>query len=132
MTILADASAVVAILTSEDDSAKLVDVLDQHNERLYCATGAWEAILAVSRIGKVDVVEAGEAIGKWFRDLEFRSVPIGEFETRLAVDAHRLYGKGTGHPAKLNMGDCFAYACAKANDATLLYKGNDFVHTDLA
>jgi ribonuclease VapC len=41
------------------------------------------------------------------------------------------YGKGR-HPARLNMGDCFAYACAKTNDARLLYKGDDFSHTDLA
>jgi len=49
----------------------------------------------------------------------------------LALDAYARYGKGR-HRAALNMGDCFAYACAKANRAKLLYKGDDFVHTDLA
>lgn len=58
-------------------------------------------------------------------------VAIGSAEIAGALDAYQHYGKGR-HPAKLNMGDCFAYACAKANDARLLYKGNDFVHTDLA
>lgn len=58
-------------------------------------------------------------------------VPIGAAETEEALDAHDRYGKGR-HRARLNMGDCFAYACAKTNGAELLYKGDDFVHTDLA
>ena len=132
MTILVDASALVAIMTLEQDSDALIDTLDQHDRKLYCALGAWEAILAIARIRVVDIVEAGDAIHQWFEDLDFQLVPIGKAEERLAVEAHRLYGKGTGHPARLNMGDCFAYACAKANNARLLYKGDDFSHTDLA
>jgi ribonuclease VapC len=56
---------------------------------------------------------------------------IGERELRLAIEAHSRYGKGR-HPAALNLGDCFAYACAKANGARLLYVGDDFAKTDLA
>ena len=52
-------------------------------------------------------------------------------ELAIALDAYQTYGKGR-HPAGLNMGDCFAYACAKVNDARLLYKGDDFARTDLA
>jgi ribonuclease VapC len=132
LTILVDASALVAILTDEPDSKMLKAELDRHEDKLYCATGAWEAVRAVARIAEVDVDEAGNAIGRWFMDLGFRSVLIGDAEWRLAVEAHRQYGKGTGHPASLNMGDCFAYACAKTNDARLLYKGDDFSKTDLA
>lgn len=132
MTILVDASALVAIMTLEQDCDALIDALDQHERKLYCATGAWEAVRAVARIRLVDIAEAGQAIHRWFEDLGFQLVPIGEAEERLAVEAHRLYGKGTGHPARLNMGDCFAYACAKANNARLLYKGDDFSYTDLA
>ena len=132
MTVLVDASALVAIMTQEDDAARLETVLERHNSRLYCATGAWETIRAVARIHNVDVSKASETIDTLFRNLDFRLVPIGEAEGRLAIDAHRRYGKGTGHPAALNMGDCFAYACAKTNEAMLLYKGDDFVHTDLA
>ena len=58
-------------------------------------------------------------------------VTIGVEDLRLALDAYQTYGKGR-HRAKLNFGDCFAYACAKANGAKLLYKGDDFTHTDLA
>ena len=59
-------------------------------------------------------------------------VSIGQVESDLALDAFARFGKGSGHPAQLNMGDCCAYGCAKANGADLLYKGNDFAHTDLA
>ncbi len=60
-----------------------------------------------------------------------RLVPIAAAESREALAAHARFGKGRGHPARLNMGDCFAYGCATANDAALLYKGDDFAHTDL-
>ncbi len=49
-----------------------------------------------------------------------------------ALKAACKYGKTAGHPARLNMGDCFAYACAKTRGVSLLYKGNDFAQTDLA
>ncbi len=61
----------------------------------------------------------------------FTCVSIGAEELRFALEAHARYGKGR-HPAALNMGDCLAYACAKANQAKLLYKGGDFAKTDMA
>jgi ribonuclease VapC len=62
---------------------------------------------------------------------DLRFVSIGEREFDLATQAYADFGKGR-HPAALNMGDCFAYACAKANRATLLFKGDDFTKTDIA
>lgn len=132
MTILVDASAIVAMVTREPDAGHLLRHLERHGDRLYCATGAWEAVLAIARFGKVDMMQANAVLDRVVRDLGLRIVPTGDAETRIAVDAHRLYGKGTGHPARLNMGDCFAYACAKTNKAELLYKGDDFMHTDMA
>jgi ribonuclease VapC len=64
-------------------------------------------------------------------ELEFRLVSIGEIEFAIAIDAYARFGKGR-HPAKLNMGDCYSYACAKANHASLLFKGGDFMKTDIA
>jgi ribonuclease VapC len=132
LTILADASAVVAIMAREPGHGALMDRIASHNDRLYCAVGVWEAVRALARIRKGNVADANNAVTEWLEAFGFRRIPIGEQEERIAVDAHRRYGKGTGHPARLNMGDCFAYACAKANDAKLLYKGDDFSHTDLA
>ena len=61
---------------------------------------------------------------------ETQVLPIGEAEQIAALEAHARFGKGV-HPAKLNMGDCFAYACARVHGAPLLYKGEDFALTDI-
>lgn len=131
MTILADASALVAIYTREPDAPQLVGALQAHNDRLCCAVGTWEAALAIARKRTVTMDQARNALDDMLNRLSIRSVPIDDAEYRLALEAHRAYGKGTGHAARLNMGDCFAYACAKANGARLLYKGDDFAQTDL-
>lgn len=57
--------------------------------------------------------------------------PVTEAQAWIARQAYRDYGKGSGHPAQLNFGDCFSYALAKDRDEPLLYKGNDFIHTDI-
>jgi len=132
LTILADASAFVAWLTREEDAERLAGVLQSHEDRLYCAVGAWEAVRAVAHKHNIALDAARERFEILAGRMGFRLVVIGDAEWRLAVEAHRLYGKGAGHPARLNMGDCFAYACAKTNNARLLYKGDDFLHTDLA
>ena len=60
-----------------------------------------------------------------------RVVAFGREHFRLAVEAFERFGKGRGHPAQLNFGDCMAYAVAKHEDLPLLYKGDDFIHTDV-
>lgn len=62
----------------------------------------------------------------------FELAPPGSLETELAYAAFAKFGKGSGHPAKLNLGDLFSYALAKSRDVPLLYKGNDFAATDIA
>ncbi|CAO3446071.1 Toxin 1, PIN domain [Azospirillum argentinense] len=57
--------------------------------------------------------------------------PVTEEQARTARDAYRRFGRGSGHPAKLNYGDCFAYALSKATNEPLLFKGQDFPHTDI-
>lgn len=59
-------------------------------------------------------------------------VPVTVEQARIARDAYRDFGKGSGHPAQLNFGDCFSYALAKATTEPLLYVGLDFSHTDVA
>src|SRR3984885_1590298 len=58
--------------------------------------------------------------------------PVTHDQARIARDAYRGSGKGSGHKARLNFGDCFVYALAKATGAELLFKGDDFGHTDIA
>ena len=57
--------------------------------------------------------------------------PVTESQARIAREAYRDFGKGSSHPAKLNFGDCFAYALAKFTGEPLLFKGDDFAHTDI-
>ncbi len=70
-------------------------------------------------------------IDSFFASSRVTIEPIGLEDLQLARDAHIRYGKGTGHPAQLNFGDCFSYALAKRLAAPLLYKGNDFAKTDI-
>jgi ribonuclease VapC len=132
LTLLIDASALVAIATGEPDAEALVEEIRGHSDKLCCSVGIWETARAIARKRTVSIRDAGRAIEQFCADFDIRVVAVGAGEASIAIDAHDRYGKGTGHPAQLNMGDCFAYACAKANDARLLYKGDDFSETDLA
>ena len=64
-------------------------------------------------------------------DLRLDAVPVDEQQVAAARAAYRDYGRGSGHAAGLNFGDCFAYACARTHGARLLFKGDDFARTDI-
>ncbi len=130
MTIFVDASALVAVIMQEDGHRDLASRISNDASPIWSPVARWETVRALVRIMEASV-EHAETITDLYASEFLTLVSIGEAEARLAVEAHRLYGKGN-HPARLNMGDCFAYACAKANDARLLYKGDDFAKTDLA
>jgi ribonuclease VapC len=68
----------------------------------------------------------------FFKEAQFIVEPVTVEQARIAREAYRDFGKGSGHPAKLNFGDCFAYALARATGEPILFKGDDFRHTDLA
>jgi len=65
------------------------------------------------------------------REAQLAIEPVTEDQARIAREAYRDFGKGSGHPAKLNFGDCFAYALAKVMREALLFKGDDFSCTDI-
>lgn len=131
MTIFVDASALVAMVALEPGFEALGEALDQHNERLTSAMACWEAASGLKRSRGSDLSVARDELRQFVEARAIAIIPIGSIEGEIALDAFARYGKGID-PAGLNMGDCFAYACAKANDAVLLYKGNDFAKTDLA
>ena len=70
-------------------------------------------------------------LDRFCKDANMQFAPVDETQMRIARQAYRDFGKGSGHPARLNFGDCFAYAAAKALDEPLLYKGTDFGQTDV-
>ena len=127
-----DASAIVAILGREPDWQQLADRADEEAELLWSPVARWESIAGLRRSRQITGEEARELVIEFGRENALALVEIGQREANLAEHAYLLYGRSSGHAAKLNMGDCFAYACAKANQARLIYKGDDFVHTDLA
>ena len=131
MTLFVDASALVAIIAGEPEREMLIDRAQGDDERLCSAMSCWETVSGLRRSHKFGMRKARHELEGAIASLEMRLVPIGGAELALALDAYGTFGKGH-HPARLNMGDCFAYACAKANDAQLLYKGDDFAKTDMA
>lgn len=130
MTVFVDASALTAIIVREPDFESLVDILEADEDRLCSATSLWETVAGLVHSYAFPMDVARERARIFRTTLGLRLVPIGEVEFDLAVEAYARFGKGR-HPAALNMGDCHAYACARAHGAALLFKGNDFSKTDV-
>lgn len=122
-----DTSAVVAILFDEADRDVHIAAINQATIRL---------VSAVTRVEMSFVIEgrkhaAGrERLERFFTLVAADVVAVTPQQASIAIEAFRTYGKGR-HPAGLNIGDCFSYALAKATGHPLLFKGNDFVHTDI-
>ncbi len=126
-----DSSAIVAILTREEDADALADRIETAEAPVTSPIAIFEATLGLCRKHHASVEEA-RAVLRDFLDLaDVETVGISPADTDMALLAFSRYGKGRGHPAQLNMGDCFAYAVARTRNIPLLYKGNDFPHTDI-
>ncbi|MBO9557784.1 MAG: type II toxin-antitoxin system VapC family toxin [Caulobacter sp.] len=125
-----DASAWAAIILREPEREQLRIVLADAEIVLTSAIATWETVRAVVRETQDSVQDVSARLAALQAAIGVRTVEIGVEEGRLALEAHARFGKG-GHPARLNMGDCFAYACAKVHGVPLLYKGDDFALTDI-
>ena len=126
-----DASAIVAILTREPESDALANMLDETQKPITSPVAVFEATIGICRKRHVSVEEAAEDIREFLDLARIELIPITRRETDTALVAFSRYGKGRGHPAQLNLGDCFAYAMAQNHRASLLFKGNDFNQTDV-
>jgi ribonuclease VapC len=122
-----DTSALVAILLREPDAESYAKAMEDAPLRLLSAVTRVELSCVIEgRKG-----EAGRMDLEWLlNDGEFEVVAVTPQQAMIAIDAFRTYGKGR-HKAGLNIGDCFSYALASAIGHPLLFKGNDFVHTDI-
>jgi ribonuclease VapC len=125
-----DASALTAMLVDERDARELLARAQTHPVRMTSPLAVWETVLAVARILGLDIQAANAAVEEFLvlTDINVEPVPAGA--RRAAIEAFARFGKGR-HPASLNFGDCFAYACAKHAGVPLLYKGDDFPQTDI-
>ena len=125
---IVDTSALVAILRYEPERLSLARLLDQaENLRMSAASYLELSILIDSR---KDVALSRE-IEELIERFEIVIEPVTAEQARIARQAYRDYGRGSGHPANLSFGDCFSYALARAKREPILFKGDDFLHTDL-
>jgi ribonuclease VapC len=121
----------LAILNREEEAATIADVLDRSPSRITSPIAIYEAILGLCRAAHASVEEADTDVAEFLQIAGIDCVVVTQEDAQAALIAFARYGKGRGHPARLNMGDCFAYAAARIRGMPLLYKGNDFTRTDI-
>lgn len=125
-----DASAIVAMMTNEDDARSLSQRLMATDRRLTSPMAIWEAAVAYARVTGLEPKAALGEVEAYLRLLQIETLAVDAAITAAAVEAFQRFGKGR-HPAALNFGDCFAYAFARQHGIPLLYKGDDFARTDI-
>ena len=128
--IVIDSSAIVAIFLREPATAALQAVISAQDGCLLSAANYVETgqVLRQKFGPRRPVVDE---FNDYLRQSAIELAPVDEAQARVALDARIRYGRGFGHPARLNYSDCFAYALAKVRNLPLLYIGNDFAHTDI-
>lgn len=125
---IVDTSALVAILKGESDVEVYIDALDRSSSTRITAPNYLECKIVMSLVPDPVLHRSLDQL------LMEAEIQVTEFTEKLAVIAHRAYldfGKGTGHPAQLNYGDCMSYALAAQSNEPLLWKGDDFTHTGI-
>lgn len=127
-----DSSALVAMIAPEEDGEELSSRLDSAIDRHTSPVVLFETVLAIRRLRQISLADVNFLVQEFLQSAEIRTVGVDANTYLSALQAFESYGKGTGHRARLNMGDCFSYAMAKNAGVPLLYKGDDFSLTDLA
>ena len=125
---IVDSSVVVAILTVEPEAEEFSDKIIAAKVCRMSVANFFEAaiVLDSKRSGAIS-----RKLDDLVREAKIQLTAVDEAQARIAREAYRDFGKGSGHKAQLNFGDCFAYALAKTLNEPLLFKGNDFSHTDV-
>lgn len=127
-----DTSVIVAILSKEEDAGALAGQIEKAATRVTSALVYLETVMRLSTKLAADPIAVAKSVDAFLSAAGVDFVPLDRQSAGLAVEAFSRYGKGRGHPAQLNLADCLSYACARSHAIPLLYKGNDFSHTDLA
>ena len=125
---IVDSSALVAILKREPEHGAFSTLLETTQEVKISAATYFETCVVIDSLRQ-------PALSRMLDDLmEVSRIviePVTAEQAKIARQAYRDYGKGSGHPAGLNFGDCFSYALTRVNREPILFKGDDFGHTDL-
>jgi ribonuclease VapC len=122
-----DTSVLVAIFTNEPDRERFLEAIDDAPQRSIAAPTLLETFIVLRRFGR----QLATVLDEFVRAAGIAVIPFDEAHLAAAMDADRRFGRGTGHPAKLNFGDCFSYAAAAVSGRPLLFKGEDFTYTDV-
>jgi ribonuclease VapC len=125
--VIVDSSALMAIVNGEPDADRLLHAAASSSCRMSVATWLEVCIVADARS-----TAHGERLDRIIEALDIEIVPVSTREGQVARVAYRRYGRGSGSPAQLNFGDCFAYALSVTTGEPLLFTGDDFGHTDVA
>ena len=120
---IVDSSALVAIFREEQEADRFKVAIATAAERRISAANFVETAIVVDRLR--DPL-ASKRLDDFLARTQIQIAPVTEAQARIAREAYRDFGKGSGHPAQLNYGDCFAYALAKELGEPLLFKGDDF------
>jgi ribonuclease VapC len=126
--VIVDTSAIMAMLCQEDEADRMLRLMVTASARRMSA-GSWvELGTVLVRRQDPQLAFYAERI---LPGLRIEVVPVTAAQAEIGRRAYGEYGRGTGHPARLNFGDCFSYALAKERSEPLLFKGDDFTHTDV-
>lgn len=125
---IADTSAIIAILREEDDAAVYAQAIATADSRRLSAASYLECGIVIDS-ERDPVVSRG--LDELIQEAEIVVEPVIERQARLARQTYADFGKGSGHPAGLNFGDCLSYALAIDLREPLLWKGDDFGHTGI-
>lgn len=125
---IVDSSALVGVAAGEQLAGRLLWVLETQSDLSMSTTTYLETCLVLDR--RSDPVLA-RRMQSLISELPIRLEPFTAEQAQIARNAYRDFGKASGHPARLNFGDCFSYALAIDTDQPLLFVGNDFNHTDV-
>ncbi|MBX9732072.1 MAG: type II toxin-antitoxin system VapC family toxin [Sphingomonas sp.] len=126
---IVDSSVIVAIVREEAEAARFATVIAQASRPQMSAGNYLETAIVIDR-DRDPVLSAG--LDPLLDSLGIGVAPVTESQARIARQAYRDFGKGSGHKSQLNYGDCFAYALAMERGEPLLFKGEDFVHAGVA
>lgn len=125
---IVETSAVVAILRNEPESEAFRRLISQARTARLSAASYLETGVVMDKGRDPELMRS---LDEFLTKAAIAIAPVTERQARIAREAYRDFGKGSGHPAGLNFGDCFAYALAKDQDEPLLFKGGDFSRTDV-
>jgi ribonuclease VapC len=126
--VIVDTSVLVALALSQAEADRLRSDLDETSSPRISAGNLLETYMVVD--GRQNA-RVSAFLDQLLEQVGLIVEPVTEVQVRIAREAFRRYGKASGHPARLNYGDCFACALARHMDEPLLFVGNDFAHTDI-